>query len=74
MVKKNSSIWIEPWVQKELRHLSVTHGVPIGEVIEGFINLLRYSKDVENAEFQKWFKEILRDAMTNTGETGEWTS
>lgn len=44
MVKKNTSIWIEPRVQRELKILSAKHEKPVGEVIEA---LLEFSKITE---------------------------
>lgn len=37
--KKNTSIWIEPDVLKKIKHLSVEHGVPVGDVIKALVRV-----------------------------------
>jgi len=48
--KKNTSMWIEPDVLKKIKHLSVEHGVPIGDVIKA---LLRVAELEDNPAYLK---------------------
>ncbi len=44
---KNTSIWIEPEVQKELKILSIKNGMPVGEIIDGLIRFMVKTQDPE---------------------------
>lgn len=38
--KKNTSIWIDPDVLKQLKHLGVEYGVPMGDIIHAALKVV----------------------------------
>jgi len=72
-MKKFMGIRVEPWVHRELRILAARWGIPLGEVLEAFVNFLRDLEHLPEGECREIVFAMLQDAFSNTGEKGDWT-
>ena len=72
MAKKNTSIWLEPKVQQELRLLSAQWGMPVGEVIAGLIKFSKIGRVVENKEWAQVFQKLYEVSMMSADIEEGW--
>lgn len=74
-MKKNTSIWIDPHVLKELKLLGVEHDKPIGDVIAALVRLAKSDRYINDETFQSRFQALRDSAFLNAStETGDQVS
>jgi len=59
MNKATTSFRMNPSVVKKLKHMSVDHEMPIGDIIESLVKFYQSGKLIEDKEFQKRFNGLL---------------
>lgn len=72
MVKKLTSIRIEPNVIKKLKYLSVKYERPLGEIIEGLVNFSESGKFLTDPKEKKTFESLLKYSILQTGNRSTW--
>lgn len=72
MVKKLTSIRIEPGVIKKLKFLSVEYDRPLGEILEGLVKFSESGEYITDDRFKKLFHGLLETSIMNTGNRSGW--
>lgn len=74
MTKRNTSIWLDPLVQRKLKLLGIKWDAPVGDIIEGLLATAETCYEFEgDPEWRKRFWAIFDTCMLNAGVTvGGW--
>jgi len=73
MVKKSTSLWLDPIVHKRLRLLSAEHGMPLGDVIQALTTFQeRLAKSFPEGVTPARVGAFWRACIHNTGKAPHW--
>lgn len=67
--KKNTSMWLEPSVQRRLKMLATEHNKPVGDIIEGLLNFAEKVRSCKSGTVDSgWIERVFRLEMLSVGE------
>jgi hypothetical protein len=68
--KQRVTLWIDPYVMRELKFLGVEYDQPVGNVIEALVKFSKKGDLINDETFQRRFDNLLKMAFANAGRRG----